>query len=479
MGLDNSYSLKGLGSGVAKFYGINENDRLVADKSGERMFKYRVQVRHKWEVNKDTTMMAEFNKLRDQNFIKDYFEKEYDEQEAPDNYISFITAKRDYTTTFLVRKRMDKYYTVVERLPEFTMDIHNYKVGDTQFYYKSVTSAVYLNKTFSAIDNPGLKDVNTARVDSYNQLSYAAKLLGFWNTTPYAGVRQTYYSRNKWGDTNLVRGIFNAGVDNYMRFFKTYDVESDAFGMEIHKLRHIITPSANYYFTYQPTVSPDNLNQFDEIDALDTANGVKLSLENKLQTKRYSGNELKSVDLATFIVSSDYMFRLKDDNLAYKSQKFRTVDFQLELNPYPWLYNLSKMSVNTKTCTVETASVDVSATGGEKWLFGLGYRYEDVESGITNYATTEVMYKINEKWKVRVYEQYDIENGSFYEQEYTIFRDLHCWLVEFTYSIRANNDHTFWFALRLKAFPNIPIGMNRTYSRAQPGAAAQGGGASY
>ena len=77
-------------------------------------------------------------------------------------------------------------------------------------------------------------------------------------------------------------------------------------GLDIHRLRHIITPSANYYYTHQPTISPDNLNQYDSIDAVDTENGVKLAIENKLQTKRPigEGGALTSVDLATFIVSS-------------------------------------------------------------------------------------------------------------------------------------------------------------------------------
>ena len=42
---------------------------------------------------------------------------------------------------------------------------------------------------------------------------FISKLFKFWSITPYAGTRQTYYSRNRWGDTNIVRGIFEAGLD--------------------------------------------------------------------------------------------------------------------------------------------------------------------------------------------------------------------------------------------------------------------------
>ena len=480
-GFDNYYSLKGLGSGSVKFYGIDENDSLAFEKTGDREFKYRVQVRHRWEVTKDTLMMLELNKMRDQYFIRDYFLKEYEEAgPVPDNYISFITSKRDYSTELLIRKRMDKYFNVVERLPEYNINIYNYRFGESKFYFKSQTSGAYLNEKYPATV-PKKKDFGSGRVDSYNQLSYAEKLFGFWNVKPYVGMRQTYYSRNLWGDTNVVRGIFNTGVDNYTRFFKTWDVKSNFMNMDIHGLRHLIMPGVNYYYTHQPTVSPANLNQFDEIDSIDTANGFLLSLENKLQTKRYQGEVLKTVDLVTFIVKSDYMFRLKKNNLELKSDKFKSVDFQLELYPYPWLYSISKMTVDTKHSDIESASIDLTAVGGEKWSLGTGYRYENATNTRTNLITGEGSYRINDKWKINVYEQFDMNKAAFVEQEYTIYRDLHCWIAEFSYDIKSeSNDHTFWFAMRLKAFPQLPLGLRTTYSRAHPGALQNlGRGSSY
>lgn len=470
-GVDNYYSLKKLGNGSVKFYCINENDGLCFDKSGDTEFKYRAQVRHRWEVTKDTLMMLEFNKMNNQYFIRDYFLKEYEEQgPVPDNYISFTTSKRDYSTEFLARMRMDKYFNVVERLPQYSINIYNYRFGETKFYFKTETSAAYLNEKYPATV-PAQKDFGATRVDSYNQLSYADKLFGFWNIKPYVGMRQTYYSRNLWGDTNVVRGIFNTGVDNYMRFYKTWDVKSNFMNMDINGLRHLIMPGVNYYYRHQPTVAPENLNQFDEIDALDTANGFLLSLENKLQTKRYVGDVLKTADLVTFIVSSNYLFRLKKDNLELKSNKFEYVDFQLELYPYPWLYSISKMTINPKHSNIESGSIDLTAVGGEKWSVGAGYRYENAENTETNLATAEVSYRLTDKWKINVYEQFDINKAAFVEQEYSVYRDLHCWIAEFTYDIKSeSNDHTFWLAMRLKAFPQMPLGLRTTYSRAHPGA---------
>ena len=242
--------------------------------------------------------------------------------------------------------------------------------------------------------------------------------------------------------------------------------------MDIHNLRHIITPSANYYYTHQPTISPDNLNQFDGIDSIDTANGVRLALENKLQTKRPEGEVMRSVDLATLIVSTDYMFRLRKNNWDLKSDKFKSVDFQLELVPYSWAYILSKMSVNTKKYLIETSSIDLVAHSIEpdKWSLAVSHRFEDADSGRTNLVTFDGTYKITDKWKVRAYERFNTLDSSLEEQEYTIYRDLHCWIGEITYNIKNSGNRTLWFVFRLKAFPEYPIGVKRTYSRPRFGA---------
>ncbi|MFC1577225.1 LPS-assembly protein LptD, partial [Candidatus Omnitrophota bacterium] len=469
-GIDHYYKTKELGSGSAKVYYMKENDITAYNKSGSPENRWRAQWRHRWNMGNNTVNIVEFNKLSDEHFIKDYLYKEYEEEGDPDNFISSITTHPDYTMSVLMRKRMDPFYTVVERLPEGTIDIKNKRIGKTNFYYKGMLSGVYLNKTLK--DNIG-KDINIMRLDSYNQLSYVTKI-GFLHTTPYAGWREGYFSRNRWGDTNVLRDIFSTGVRNSTKFYKVFDIVTEFWGIEINKLRHIITPSADYYYVHQPTVSPDNLHQFDAIDALEAENGIKLSIENKLQTKVAQGESASTVDLATLIVSSDYMFRLKKKALRYKSQKFKDVGFQLELQPYPWLFILSKMVVNTKDQTVESTSIDFTASQGKDWSLGLGHRYESAGDTDTNLLTSDLFYQLGPKWAVRIYERLDILNNKIEEQEYTIYRDLHCWVSEVTYSVKGalNNpvDQTVWVVFRVKAFPDLPIGFRRSYSGPRPGA---------
>jgi LPS-assembly protein len=477
VGVNTYYDTKQVGTGAAKFYYADQNDWLTADRSPDEPVRqrYRVQVRHRWDMPKgtDTNVIVEFNKLSDVDVIKDFFYKEYDELQTPENfnYISVLTSKPEYTTELLIRKRFDKFYDVVERLPEYKIDIKNFRVfKNAPIYYSAHASGAYLNHTYAS-QVPSVKDQGSGRVDVYNQLAYAGRLFKFWNITPRAGAEQTYYSRSVWGDTNIVRNIFSAGIDNSTKFYKIYNYNTDFAGLDINKIRHIITPSANYYFQYNPSIDPANLMQFDEIDAQTALNGINFAIENKLQTKRMgSDGQLKSVDLVDLIISTDYAFRLEKQSLQLKSNKFRSVNFQLEMIPYPWLYTSSKMMVNTKKYMVETASFDIVGNGGDKWSVGAGYRYENSSSeSFSNLLTSAIMYKFNEVWRARVYSQLDLEDLAFPEWETTIYRDLHCWIAEFTYGVRNNNDQTLWFVMRLKAFPDYPIGMRRTYSRPRYG----------
>jgi len=474
-GIHHYLDTKDVGRGAFKVYYIDENSNLAFDKSGAQMTRYRYQYRHRWDMpDLDTAAVVEFNKLSDVNVIKDYFYNEYEEiGDKPDNYISVITSKRDYTTQLLIRKRFDNFYDYVERLPEYKIDILNYKIKDTNFYYTANASGVFLNHTYPS--SLSQKDVSTIRFDAYNQISYAARLFNALSVTPYAGIRETYYSRNIWGDTNLVRTIFQEGVDTSIKFYRVYDVQTDFMGLDIHKLRHIITPTANYYHRHQPTIAPENLNQFDEIDAFDTDNGVRLAIENRLQTKRGAADDMRSVDLATLLVSSDYKFRLDKNNWDTKSNKFDGIDFRLELIPYSWMYMVSTAHVNTKKYLMDEVSVDLVANGGEKWSVSTGLRYADTESFQSTLVTMDIRYKINEKWSLRAYERFDLNSKKQEELQLTVSRDLHCWVAELTYSI-GNNLMTqgLFFVMKLKAFPDYPVGLKQTYSTPRFGDAGTG-----
>jgi len=127
------------------------------------------------------------------------------------------------------------------------------------------------------------------------------------------------------------------------------------------------------------------------------------------------------------------------------------------------------MVLDHKTHNVNSANTDIYIDMGEKFTLGLGHRYESTDGGNTSQFTGEMFYNINDDWKIKVYERFDMDSRKWEEQEYTIYKDLHCWIGELTLNVR-DNEFSTWLVFKLKAFPDIPIGVFRTtYRRPHPG----------
>jgi len=468
------FGLKDLGHGFFRSYFIHQNDvgtyepKPFRDEGDDVWKRQLLQWKHRIDFDKDTVGMMELNKYSDEYVLKDYFYDEYEEnQENPDNYASIISTKRNYTFTFLARTRLNDFYTVVQRLPEVKLEIPAQRLWKTPFYYESTSSATRFDKQYRFEEHPPEK---VERVDTFHKISYVTKL-GFLNITPYGSAQETLYTRTKWEHDAISRAAFGGGVNVFSRFHRIYDFETDAFGLDIDGMRHIIVPQAEFFHIHQPTVDKDELYQMDEIDALEKENGIHLSLENKLQAKRHSG---ESYDLVRFIVGTDYLFRMEKDKFKFKKEgKFTDIDFDLEISPYEWLYIDSELSVTPKNQAINSGSVEAIIEPWDNFSMDLGYRYEKLPDEPRNQLTFDLHYRLNAKWAVGLYERFDLQEGTIEEQQISITRDLHCWEVEFVYDVDGpdftKDDFTIWFAFKIKAFPDLPIGLSRSFTKRKPG----------
>ncbi|MBN1872352.1 MAG: LPS-assembly protein LptD [Candidatus Omnitrophica bacterium] len=468
-GLDYKYGMEKFGKGYARFYYLHDKE----PGSGIDDKRYRVQVRHKWPVDENTFMAGEFHKLSDRDFIKDFFYKEeYELDHEPQTYLTLIGAKENYTLSMLYRPKVNDFFTVTERLPEARLNIRKLKLlNHLNLYYTNTSSIAVLNKSFANdVDGARAGDsYDATRADTYNELSYPFSLFGFLNLNPFIGTRQTFYTEDEAGNDNIVRDLYNTGVDIYARSYKIYDVETNFLNLDINKIRHLIIPSARYEYIREPKVSPEDLLQFDEIDAIRQKNSVELAIEHKLQTKRHAddGSE-KTVDLLSFIVSSEYVFL---DDFG-QDNKLLGIKYDLETRPYDWLYFDAEAHLDREARQFDTFNADLHVTKYKDMTFGAGYRYEqDENSQVTSYFNYDIPNKDwKKRWGFRIYNRYELQEKQFQEQEYTIVKDLHCWSSELTCRIEDETDYTFWVIFRLKAFPDIPFFFRTTYRGPEPGA---------
>lgn len=462
-GADFEYKTDNYGTGMLRTYFTHErkidadriwDDRLSPTKERDR---YKIEWRHKWILDERTTAIAQYYKLSDHNFLKDYFEREFEEDSFPDTFFLMTHSLPRGTLSLRSDVRVNRFVGDVERLPELRYDLNNTEIYDSGFYFKNVSSFVSLVKKDAS---PSEVRESTKRVDTDYEISYPMKA-GIFEVKPFVGGRETFYTRTEDADiTDELRQVYRTGASLSTKFYKIYDLETDTLGLNISRLRHIITPSINYEITTKPTLLPTELNSFDEIDELDQLHNLNFSVENKLQTKR--GGE--TVELLRTIFGVDY--RLAKD---HRDSGFDTITADVDFRPNKWLTLYFDSDYDTRDGHMDSANFDMYINGGPKWTFGLGKRYShDADDQIT----TDFIYKINPKWAFRNYVRVDVESGQLKEQEYTLTRDLHSWIMDLKINDTTGDGTEFLLLFRLKAFPEMGFDFGTTFERKQSGSDA-------
>ncbi|OGX31326.1 MAG: hypothetical protein A2787_02165 [Omnitrophica WOR_2 bacterium RIFCSPHIGHO2_01_FULL_48_9] len=468
-GFDINYTLPNYGNGIVRTYYMNEStlnrkhyltfkareDRPSDYKKPTYKERFKVEWRHKWKIDDKTNTILQYHKLSDATFLKDYFERQRDRDSSPATYFLFTRNLNRGTFSFRVDDRVNRFESIVERLPELNLDLPNAKIGNSQVYFKSNSTYSNLSKKDAA---PTEIRKETQRFDIDNELSRPFKL-SIIELRPFVGVRETYYSKTKNSSQyNVIRGLFRTGSDLSTKFFRVFDMEGKYLGMEINKLRHIVTPSVTYRYTHDPTLPSSSLDQFDGIDSLSRGHTVGFSYENKLQTKRQG----KTWELMRSTISTN--FALKENP---GRGGFQDILADIELAPQDWIKFFFDSSFDTQRERIKTANFDLYFNDHSKrWYFDLGKRFNaDGDDQIT----TELGYKINHKWTLTAYNRQDIKHGILKEQNYKLTRDMHEWDMEINFSETRGRGDEILIIFRLKAFPEIGIDAGTGFNRRKRG----------
>ncbi|MEI6438543.1 MAG: LPS assembly protein LptD [Candidatus Omnitrophota bacterium] len=463
-GLDLYIDPHAFGTSLVKLYYLDERTiaarHIYSAKTQPTVVRdrYRGEWRYKWNIDPETSAIFQYYKLSDSNILKDYFEKQYRAEESPETYLLLTRSFGGATATLRVDKRVNRFESKVERLPEVSYIWNNQPVADTGFYFKSSNSAVQLEeRTPGATD----RDHQTFRVMSDNELSRPFKL-GFLEFRPYTGTEQTFYTRTLDESHNdSVRGIFKAGSDISTKFYRVYDISFNKYGIEVNKLRHVLTPTIAYQYQHKPTLSSEKLYSFDAVDARDRIDKFGLGLESKFQTKR----DGKSVDLLRTLLTSDLRMRDDPSGASFGDVK---LDNEVILNKY--VTTSHDLTYNPDTQRLTSANMELRLTDLKRVDFSISRRYVYQADDI---VTGQLDYKLNPKWRTVVYQRWNADNNFLQEQQYSLVRDLHAWEVEFSYKCdkgySVNGGSEVWVIFRLKAFPSVNFNGGKGFLREKPG----------
>ena len=466
-GVDYEYNTQNYGQGLLKTYYTQERKRGLKEHVPAEKEKYRFSLAHRWDMDEDTRVLLEFHRYRDRNFLKDYFYEEYvrDPLPARDSYISIIRNKKYYSTSLLCVKRFNHFRTVTERLPQIRFNVNNYRLGDSRFYYTSVYQFDNLNQKMA---DTGL-DSDVMRFHTDNGLRYPTRLIGFldWiEFSPYAGRIETFYSRGIDGDKrDFFRGQWYAGYSLSTKIFRIFDIEGKYIGVEVNKLRHLITPTISYTYRRRPTVLPRRLEAFDGIDAYNADKYYTFSLENKLQTKWYKEGSLKKekIDLITLRSSVNFYPQIEGDS-------FSNVTSSLNLQPSRWLELGLTTNYNPYSRDFEDFNLQAKAEKS-KWKVELSSRYS--QKSQFHEGILKATYTLSPKWRLGIYERYDFQDKDLVEQEYAFERDLHCWTAELIWNTYRPGGETIWLVFKPKAFPDFPVEFVTSYHSPKVGSQSE------
>ncbi|MHC4139110.1 MAG: LPS assembly protein LptD [Planctomycetota bacterium] len=463
--------------------------------------------RHRQKVLNDWIADIEISHVADRSYFREYFQREFKLEEDRNTLFYLRKLSDNRGITFLAEHQLRTYDTLVdsvrlsrknESFPELKYRIIGEPLRDGKLNFTSETELTYQNRVFDRIsplkaetDFLGRGELLTAervfdrtpvrlapeetiRFDTYNMLNAPFRLMG-QKFNPFIGIRLTGYSesvkmdpvtqRNEGNGTPRVRIAIPIGINTSTTLSRTYSIYNKFFN--INRLRHIMTPELRFNFTPIVTQDPEDLNQFDGIDAIDTYQSIKLGLRNRLQTKRGEPGKEQTVDVVDLYTA----FNLFPGSAGLNRKRDDYIELSLKVNLTDNLSILSERNeFNLRKGGVDIFNIGIKYRNSPKWSFSIENRYIDNTSSSVRFASTIAL---NDKWSVNFTEQYafrtekkdnigrgnEFENQSLYSSA-SISRYFHDWIATMSINQIGTRDDD-----NVVSFSILPRGLGVTTNR--------------
>jgi LPS-assembly protein len=474
LGPELTYDLGKWGEGNGSFYYAHDespgegqlNPAIVPEDRKRGTFTHQMSP---WE---DFTAKAVVRYWGDSEVERDFFENQFRHDTQPKSFLELNQAWRNFSLDAVAQPQINDFYQTIERLPDVKLTGLRQQIGESPLYYDSESSAAYLRRRKGPLGAG--PDYEAMRADTYHQVTLPWTFFGWLNLTPRAGGRFTHYEETE--DLNLSardRWLFNTGAEVSFKASRVWQgARNELF--EVDGLRHILEPSANYAYVPRPDKRPMELPQFDTtlptyrllpiefpdynaIDSIDSQNVVRLSLRNKLQTKRRGEVE----NLVNWSVYTDW--RLKT---LPGQDTFPDFYSELDFSPRSWIVLSSELRYGLSNDQWNEVNHRLTLLPNDTWNWTVGNRYlnsAQIPGGFgNNLYYSSLVVRLNENWAIRANHHFEGRDGTMEEQYYTLYRDLRSWTAGLTFRLRDNraagDEWAIALTFQLKAFPTFKLG---------------------
>ena len=408
--------------GILKTYYIKEKD------TDKERYQFNYKYRDAWEEDeREMVLLSEAHKLADREFLKDYFYNDYLEERQPRTYLSLTERKPQRFLNFLVRKKINDFYSVTERLPEVNLSFPLQNFGKN-LYFRSETNLANLRKEIEG------ETKTSVRLDTFNELTASRRYKGWLNVRPHTGLRLTSYTKNKEGK-EAFRSLEEAGLDLGTKFQKHFNMKNANF-------LHIVEPRLS--FDYQEvSLPPEKLLNFDSIDNLHSDKYITAQLINRICPKE------EKLDLLRASLKTNY---------SLSESRFKDTSLIFNLNPRAnWSFcNESHYDIPGKFWKTSTSNF---SWWKKKHSFNLSHYYQNEGS---NSLVPSFYWEISPKWQAKFTTSYRLEEKDFESREIVLYRDLHCWKSSISF-YRDSTQRSVFLTFYLTAFPKNVIGIEKTF----------------
>lgn len=415
---------------------INDHGKRLTDSLGNPVPEQRsfISWEHREQIGPAFTFEGLLNYWRDSEVTRDFRRRDFYSVQVPDSYLEATYTGANYHLSLFGRFHPNAFHEAQERLPELRFDLL-----PTRLFEK-----VYqrLNLSYARLrDNPpgsNLPTLQTDRADAYYALTRNFTPREWLGATAVVGARSTHYSDTNPGSDRgtYTRNLAEFGVDAHLNASATFDYENERWG--IKGLRHLVTPRVSYRYipeaskgrayipsidrrTFNTYLAPLGLGESRSIDELHSTNTLRVSLEQRLQTR---DAQYGSRDLATLTLANDFLFEREAGR-----RKVAETHVDLAVMPAAWLRFDAYSSLDPHDFSIRELNTGLSLHDGDEWDLRLATHYLDGD--LSEYGA-EYTQRLNEAYSAYVRVLFDGRASRLTEHAYGLIQNLsHMWLLRY------------------------------------------------
>lgn len=434
---------------------INDHGDKQVDVLGRPVPENRgyVQWWHAQDLTDQLRITAQLNYWKDSEVLRDFKPQTFFNLQEPDNYLQAVYTAPNYFVTAFARPQPNDFQRVPQRLPEVRFDLMPVALPQGFFERFNASAAVLREET------PGGAGPTTrsTRLDTYYALSRPVNPRDWFNFTPVAGARVTYYDRATGGRDNYTRVLGEFGFDATLRTSAVYDYRNETW--KIDGIRHLLTPKVSYRYipgadqgrayipaidtrTFSTYLPPLGLGDTRNLDDLAPTNVLRVGLDNTWQTR---DPQYGSRDLLVFNLANDFRF-------SREAGERRTSDLHAALSfmPASWLQFDLYQRLAPQDFTLEELNTGLSIHDGNAWAVRLysNFLRHQIEEYVLQYDL-----RLNEAYGGVARLRYDQLTHRFNEQALGLRQNLgNTWKIEYLVTLYdgPRRESNFGFSINVE-----------------------------